>query len=83
MDCFDRIYRLHNLLTNRRTPIPLTDIMEELECAKASATQYIDDMRTELPSRLKSMPFRRRQNYLSCWYRNSAVVIFQTGTFFL
>ena len=46
MDRFDRIYRLHNLLTNRRTPIPLTDIMKELECAKASATRYIDDMRT-------------------------------------
>lgn len=53
MDRFDRIYRLHNLLTNRRTPIPLTVIMKELECAKASATRYIDDMRTYLDAPLE------------------------------
>ena len=53
MDRFDRIYRLHNLLSTRRTPIPLTDIMKELECAKASATRYIDDMRTYLGAPLE------------------------------
>lgn len=48
MDRFDRIYRLHKLLTHRRTPIPLTDIMKELECAKATAARYIEDMRIYL-----------------------------------
>lgn len=48
MDRFDRIYRLHKLLTNRRIPIPLTDIMKELECAKATAARYIEDMRLYL-----------------------------------
>jgi proteasome accessory factor C len=52
MDRFDRIYRLHNLLTNRRTPIPLTDIMNELECAKATAARYIEDMRRYLAAPL-------------------------------
>jgi proteasome accessory factor C len=52
MDRFDRIYRLHNLLTNRRTPIPLTDIMNELECAKATAARYIEDMRRYLDAPL-------------------------------
>lgn len=53
MDRFDRIYRLHNLLTNRRTPIPLTDIMKELECAKATAARYIEDMRIYLDAPLE------------------------------
>jgi proteasome accessory factor C len=53
MDRFDRIYRLHNLLTNRRTPIPLTDIMKELECAKATAARYIEDMRLYLDAPLE------------------------------
>jgi len=52
MDRFDRIYRLHNLLSNRRTPIPLTDIMNELECAKATAARYIEDMRRYLDAPL-------------------------------
>lgn len=52
MDRFDRIYRLHNLLTNRHTPIPLTDIMKELECAKATAARYIEDMRLYLDAPL-------------------------------
>jgi proteasome accessory factor C len=53
MNRFDRIYRLHNLLTNRRIPIPLTVIMNELECAKATATRYIEDMRTYLNAPLE------------------------------
>ncbi len=53
MDRFDRIYRLHHLLTNRRIPIPLTVIMNELECAKATATRYIEDMRTYLDAPLE------------------------------
>lgn len=52
MDRFDRIYRLHKLLTHRRTPIPLTDIMKELECAKATAARYIEDMRIYLDAPL-------------------------------
>ena len=48
MDRFDRIYRLHGLLTNRRTPIPLTDIMDNLECSKATASRCIEELRNHL-----------------------------------
>lgn len=48
MDKFDRIYRLHGLLANRRQPIPLTNIMAQLECSKATANRCIDDLRTHL-----------------------------------
>ncbi|MGZ5051636.1 MAG: helix-turn-helix transcriptional regulator [Methylobacter sp.] len=53
MDRFDRIYQLHKLLTNRRVPIPLTAIMQELECAKATAARYIEDMRIYLDAPLE------------------------------
>ena len=48
MDRFDRIYRLHGLLTNRRTPIPLTEIMDKLECSKATVTRCIEELRNYL-----------------------------------
>jgi proteasome accessory factor C len=48
MDRFDRIYRLHGLLTNRRIPIPLTEIMDKLECSKATATRCIEELRIYL-----------------------------------
>ena len=48
MDRFDRIYRLHGLLTNRRTPIPLTEIMDNLECSKATAFRCIEELRNYL-----------------------------------
>ena len=37
MDKFDRIYQLHRILAGRRTPIALEDLMERLECSKATA----------------------------------------------
>ena len=45
MDRFDRIYRLHGLLINRRTPIPLTDIMDKLQCSKSTVTRCIEELR--------------------------------------
>jgi proteasome accessory factor C len=48
MDRFDRIYRLHGLLANRRTPVPLTAIMDKLECSKATATRCIEELRNYL-----------------------------------
>jgi proteasome accessory factor C len=53
MDRFDRIYRLHGLLTNRRTPIPLTEIMDKLECSKATATRCIEELRNYLNAPLE------------------------------
>ena len=48
MDRFDRIYRLHGLLINRRIPIPLTEIMDKLECSKATASRCIEELRNYL-----------------------------------
>jgi proteasome accessory factor C len=61
MDRFDRIYRLHGLLTNRRTPIPLTEIMDKLECSKATATRCIEELRNYLNAPLEYD--RKRRGY--------------------
>ena len=37
VDKFDRIYQLNRILAGRRTPIALEDLMERLECSKATA----------------------------------------------
>ena len=53
MDRFDRIYRLHGLLINRRTPIPLTDIMDKLQCSKSTVTRCIEELRNYLNAPLE------------------------------
>ncbi|MGB5082485.1 MAG: WYL domain-containing protein [Burkholderiales bacterium] len=41
MDKFDRIYRLHHILVGRRTPIALKDLVDRLECSKATVYRLI------------------------------------------
>lgn len=36
MDGFDRIYDLHKILSKRSTPIPLGDILSQMECSRAT-----------------------------------------------
>jgi len=36
MDGFDRIYDLHKILSGRKTPISLTDILGQMECSRAT-----------------------------------------------
>lgn len=45
MDRFDRIYNLHRILNNRRTPISLRDLQDKLECSPATAKRCIADAR--------------------------------------
>jgi proteasome accessory factor C len=45
VDKFDRIYHLHRLLEGRRTPLPLDEIMSELECSEPTAYRLIGAMR--------------------------------------
>jgi len=45
MDRFDRIFRLHHILSNRRTPISRRDLQERLECSRATIGRAIEDMR--------------------------------------
>jgi predicted DNA-binding transcriptional regulator YafY len=53
MDRFDRIYRLHGQLSNRHTPITLKQIMEHLECSKATANRMIETLRDTLNAPLE------------------------------
>jgi proteasome accessory factor C len=48
MDRLDRIFQLHQILVNRRTPIPLRDLRERLECSRATINRAIKDMRNFL-----------------------------------
>ncbi|MGZ8232892.1 helix-turn-helix transcriptional regulator, partial [Methylobacter tundripaludum] len=42
------IYQLHGLLAHRRKPIALKEIMEKMECSKATATRCIEELRNYL-----------------------------------
>ena len=53
MDRFDRIYRLHGLLSNRRTTISLEKIIEDLECSKSTAVRSIETLRDHLNAPLE------------------------------
>jgi predicted DNA-binding transcriptional regulator YafY len=48
VDKFDRIYRLHGLLSGRRTPMALEDILAGLECSKATFYRILSAMRDYL-----------------------------------
>lgn len=56
MDKFDRIYRLHHILTGRRTPIALADLMERLDCSKATVYRLIDVLRDYLAAPIVTDP---------------------------
>lgn len=53
MNRFDRAYRLHALLSNRRTPLSLKSIMEQLECSKSTADRDIENLRDNLQAPLE------------------------------
>ena len=48
MDKFDRLYQLHAILANRRTPIPLADLILRLECSEATVYRLINELRDRL-----------------------------------
>jgi len=48
MDKFDRLYELHALLANRRTPTSLADLMERLGCSEATAYRLVAELRDRL-----------------------------------
>ena len=48
MDRFNRIFRLHGILSCCRTTISLKQIMERLECSKATADRDIQNLRDYL-----------------------------------
>jgi predicted DNA-binding transcriptional regulator YafY len=48
MDKFDRIFQLHSILSSRRTPIPLEDLMARLECSKSTLHRAIATLKDRL-----------------------------------
>lgn len=48
MDKFDRIYALHNLLSNARYPVPRQLIQQKLECSRSTFMRLVDVMRDYL-----------------------------------
>lgn len=52
MDKFDRIYKLHNILRSRRTPIPLGELTERLSCSRPTAFRTLSLLRDRLDAPL-------------------------------
>ncbi|MBI5041119.1 MAG: WYL domain-containing protein, partial [Gammaproteobacteria bacterium] len=48
MDKLNRLYKLHHLFRNRRVPVALTRIREELGCSERTARRVIAELRDEL-----------------------------------
>lgn len=48
MDKFDRIYELHHVLSARRTPVTIEDLMQRLECSRPSAYRLLRVLRDHL-----------------------------------
>ncbi len=55
MDKFDRIYKLHDVLRDRRTPISRADLAEKLACSEPTVFRLIRFMREELHAPLHAM----------------------------
>jgi predicted DNA-binding transcriptional regulator YafY len=48
MDKFDRIFQLHSILANRRTPIDVESLMARLECSRPTLFRIIATMKDHL-----------------------------------
>jgi proteasome accessory factor C len=48
MDKFDRIFRLHAILSSRRTPISLDELKEKLDCSRATVHRTINALKDYL-----------------------------------
>jgi predicted DNA-binding transcriptional regulator YafY len=56
LDNFDRIYQLHNILRDRRTPISRAELARKLECSEPTIFRLIRVLRDFLGA-----PFAARQ----------------------
>jgi len=48
MDKFDRIFQLHVILSARRTPVPMEDLMARLECSRATLYRTVATLKDQL-----------------------------------
>jgi proteasome accessory factor C len=56
MDKFDRIFQLHTILANRRTPIDAESLMARLECSRATLFRIIASMKDHLGAPIEFSP---------------------------
>lgn len=48
MDRLEKVYRLHRILVQRRTPISLSELEDRLECSRPTVYRVIEDLRDQL-----------------------------------
>ncbi|MFZ5557550.1 MAG: helix-turn-helix transcriptional regulator [Pseudomonadota bacterium] len=67
MDKFDRIYQIHVILRDRRTPISRAELMRRLECSEPTVYRLLREMRDYLGA-----PIQRTEDGEGYWYRRDA-----------
>jgi proteasome accessory factor C len=67
VDKFDRIYELHKILRDRRTPISREDLMRRLECAEPSVYRLIRLLKDQL-----NAPIEWHEELQGYYYRRDA-----------
>jgi predicted DNA-binding transcriptional regulator YafY len=55
----ERLYHLHNILSQRRTPISRQDLMERLECSQATLYRLVNELRDFLGAPIEQDPDTR------------------------
>jgi proteasome accessory factor C len=48
MDLFDRIFKLHNILRYRNTPISTAVLKDKLQCSRATVARIVEALRDYL-----------------------------------
>jgi predicted DNA-binding transcriptional regulator YafY len=59
MSKIERLYHLHNILSQRRTPISRHDLMERLECSQATLYRLVNELRDFLGAPIEQDPDTR------------------------
>jgi predicted DNA-binding transcriptional regulator YafY len=59
MSKVERLYHLHNILNQRRTPISRQDLMERLECSQATLYRLVAELRDFLGAPIEQDPDNR------------------------
>lgn len=63
MSKVERLYHLHNILSQRRTPISRQDLMERLECSQATLYRLVNELRDFLGAPIEQDPDTRGYYY--------------------
>jgi predicted DNA-binding transcriptional regulator YafY len=63
MSKVERLYHLHNILDQRRTPISRQDLMERLECSQATLYRLVGELRDFLGAPIEQDPETRSFYY--------------------